>query len=220
MPYKAALFDIDGTLLDTSEFIYQSLEHAIKMHGLTEKSREELKHSVRLEWDELFEHPEKVVDIDAVVQTFVDFQKNNFHLSVAYARTHETLQSLKAAGIKLAAVSSRGRTLHETLQLAGILEYFDSVINPDVVEECKPSPIPLYKALEQMQVDPTEAVMIGDTDVDIIAGKAAGTKTIGVSYGWHADLMANYEPDYIVDDIADIIPIIVTSKEIVYEQTT
>lgn len=208
MALKAALFDVDGTLLDTTEFIYQSFEHAIKQHELVKKDRSTFVNAARLEWEEIFEHSERAVDIEKVIQTFVDFQKDNYHLTSAYARTYETLVDLKNQGIKLAAVSSRGQTLEQTLELAGIKLLFDSIISPDVVTEVKPSPIPLYKALEQLGVNPVDAVMIGDTDVDILAGKAAGTKTIGVSYGWHADQMESYEPDYIIDDIADVVPII------------
>jgi len=54
--------------------------------------------------------------------------------------------------------------------------------------------------------------MIGDTEADILAGKKAKVMTIGVSYGFHGSHIAGSKPDYIIDDIADIIPILLSER--------
>jgi len=86
--------------------------------------------------------------------------------------------------------------------------YFDAIISGEDVEHPKPHPESLFKALQQLEVRPEKAVMIGDTEADILAGKNAKVRTIGVSYGFHGSHIAGSKPDFIIGDIANLIPIL------------
>ena len=146
----AALFDVDGTLLNTAEFVYQAFVHTFQTHGLPGRSTDEI-----------------------------------------------------------AAVTTRSRrTSIKTLEMSCIIDYFDAIISGEDVNYPKPHPEPLFKALQQLEVGPEKAVMIGDTEADILAGKNAKVMTIGVSYGFHGSHIVGSKPDFIVEDIVDIIPIL------------
>ncbi len=205
----AALFDVDGTLLNTAEFVYQAFVYTFQTHGLTWRSTAEIATVMGKSLEECYRPFSASEDIGELCETHRLFQAENLHLSVPFPNTQETLKRLKDAGVKIAAVTTRSkRTSIKTLELAGITGYFDAIISGEDAEHPKPHPEPLFKALQQLEVRPEKAVMIGDTEADILAGKNAEVKTIGVSYGFHGSHIAESKPDFIIDDIADIIPII------------
>ena len=110
------------------------------------------------------------------------------------------LQQLADAGLKLAVFSSRKLTLVSSLQLAGIADFFEVIVQGDEVSKHKPHPEGLFKALAGLDVEPQYAAMLGDAAVDILAGKAAGVAmTIGITHGFGtpSELKAT-KPDFIV----------------------
>lgn len=212
---KAILLDIDGTVLDTLEFMYHAFRTAFESNKLTCPSREEIRLQMAgggtLHQVYGFFYPD--ADLDKLAAAHRASQLENLNLAVPYPNSISTLQKLKDSGFKLAAVSTRSNiTLIKTLELSGVAEYFDTIISGDDTEKHKPDPAPLFLALERLQVSPAEAVMIGDTDGDIYAGKNAGTRTIGVTFGFRGEKIAEDKPDFVVHDIAEIIPICLASK--------
>jgi pyrophosphatase PpaX len=210
---KAVLFDVDGTLLNTKEFVFQAFKHTIKFYYKRDITWEkDIVPLMGRRLEIMFQGLTGEQNVDLLVRTYRDFQNSNLHLSEPYLRTEETLRKLKQLGIKLAAVSSRSsENVGSTLELAKILNYFDAVITGDQVKNPKPHPEPIKKALKKLKVLPSEAFMVGDTDVDILAGKAAGTKTIGVTYGSHGEGIKDFDPDFVVNDISEILEIILSS---------
>lgn len=71
----------------------------------------------------------------------------------------------------------------------------------------KPHPAPLLKALERMSLPISSAAMIGDSHLDIEAGKNAGTKTVRATYGFHTDKLHESKPDFIINSIAELLNI-------------
>ena len=205
----AALFDVDGTLLNTAEFVNQAFVHTFQIHGLPQKSTDEIAALMGKPLEEMYRHFSASEDVSGLCETHRSFQVENLHLSVPFANTQETLRRLKDAGIKIAAITTRSRrTSIKTLEMGGILGYFDAIISGEDVEHLKPHPEPLFKALQQLDIRPANAVMIGDTEVDILAGRNAKVMTIGVSYGFRGPHIARSKPDFIIEDIADLIPLL------------
>ncbi len=64
------------------------------------------------------------------------------------------------------------------------------------------------KALEILEVDRKDAILVGDTDKDILAGKNAGIKTVGVTYGWIGEEIKKSQPDFVIDDIEELLDIL------------
>ena len=206
---KTILFDIDGTILDTTEFIIQAAERSLAANGYPARTRAEIASHVGESFDDFYgalADTRQRESLDALQKTHRDFQKANFHLSKLYPEARETLQELHRRGYKMGAVTSRSKiTSLQTLGDAGIADFFGAVISAEDSSDVKPSPIPLLKALTALQSDPAEAAMVGDSHFDIAAGKAAGLKTVRATYGFHVNYLHEPEPDYFVDGIGKLL---------------
>ena len=100
-------------------------------------------------------------------------------------------------------------TVNMGLKLTKLDQFFDVVVTLDDVENAKPHPEPVLKALEQLGSSPEEAIMVGDNHHDIEAGKNAGTKTAGVSWSVKGrEYISSYKPDYILEKMSDLLPIV------------
>ena len=206
---KAVLFDIDGTLLDTTEFILQSFEHTFRSYGLPVPSRADIALQVGQSLKHCYEHFNTGIDVADLCETHRKFQVKNLQLSKPYANTFRTLEKLKRGGIRLAAVTARGSlTAKKTLELAGIDKFFELILTGDDVARLKPDPEAFIKAMEILKIEKSDTIIVGDTDSDILAGKSAGISTIGVTYGFHGERINDSNPDFVVDDISEIVPII------------
>jgi phosphoglycolate phosphatase len=87
----------------------------------------------------------------------------------------------------------------------GIYDHFKIVISGDSLAEKKPHPLPLLHAAETFGIDPSDALMIGDSKSDVKAARAAGFKIACLTYGYnHGEDIRKYEPDIVLDSLADI----------------
>ena len=119
----------------------------------------------------------------------------------------ETLKALHDRGLQLAICSSRGRpTLEGFVKTFQLESYVSMVVSANDVEHHKPHPEPVQKILSALGGDPEEAVVVGDANYDILMGRAAGCRTVGVTYGNQsaADLRAA-GADWLIDDFSDLI---------------
>ena len=207
---RALLFDIDGTLLDTSEFIFQATEYAMKVCGYPVPSRNDIASTAGISFPGFYiKLAGENADVGKLMETHWAFQYENFHLAKVYPNTAETLKKLKEKGYRLAAVTARSKkTSHQTLKDAGIFQFFDTVVSLEDAKEPKPNPAPLLKALDILNETPVKAAMVGDSHLDIEAGKNAGMKTVRATYGFHKEKMHDPEPDYFIDDIRDFLEIL------------
>ncbi|HEY3374716.1 MAG TPA: HAD-IA family hydrolase [Candidatus Aquicultor sp.] len=207
--FRTALFDVDGTILDTSEFIFQAYEYTLNKFGLAPKGRREIAQYIGIPLETIYETLSPGEDTKALSQTHRDFQLEHLYLSKPFPGTLSTLAQLKEAEIKIGVVTTRSHvTAIETLDLALISDYIDYVVGLEDVAHLKPDPEPVLKALHYLNTEPHDAVMVGDSDVDVIAGRTAGTTTIGATYGFHGLRLAKSNPDYLIDSIEEVIPII------------
>lgn len=206
--FDAILFDIDGTLLDTKDFILQGFNHTLSLYGEGPISWSQLRHVIGKPLVECYQAVSGSDDVEKFIPIHREFQEQNLHLSKPFPGAKETLEVLKRQGIIMGAVTTRGsRTASSTLELAELLPYLDVMITADDVQHCKPHPEALLKALEALCILPGRALMVGDTSADVFAGKNAGTATVGVSYGFHGDYIKESEPDFIIHHIQDILSI-------------
>ena len=107
-------------------------------------------------------------------------------------------------------VSSKIRHLViKWFKLTNLDKFFDVVITLDEVENAKPDPEPLYKALDALGSKPEEAIMIGDNHHDILGGKNAGTLTCGVAWSLKGpEFLKQFEPDFIIDHMGELLDIV------------
>jgi phosphoglycolate phosphatase len=107
------------------------------------------------------------------------------------------------------AVLSNKREVYSkrVLEGIGILQYFDLVLGSDSVSEKKPSPVPVEDLMETYKVSKAETLMIGDSNYDIEAGKAAGIKVVAVTYGFRSMKFLR-DADFIIDTFDELLEII------------
>jgi pyrophosphatase PpaX len=212
MPITTVLFDVDGTLLDTSEFILGAFEHALAHHGLPPMPRDTMLQRIGEPLEEIYNSLSigGSPSFAELVETHRTFQAANLHLSVPFPDTVATLARLKDAGFALAAVTSRSRrTSLDTLEQSGLLDYLAVVVSAEDAAALKPHPAPLLQALAQLGRDPGEAAMVGDTPHDIAAGRAAGMRTIGALYGFRGEAaMRAACADALIAQVGDIVPVL------------
>ncbi len=206
---RAVLFDIDGTLLDTFEFIYGAFEFALDRHGIQPLPREEISRLMGGPLEEVYAVMVPNGNAKTLAESHRTFQSENLRLATLFPATIEVLESLKHRGMKIAAITTRSiRTSVRSLEETGIAPYFDLIISGEDVEFVKPHPEPLLKAIKSLAVKPEEAVMVGDTHADITAGKNAGVKTVAALYGFGGELLLELKPDYAIRDLRKLLDIV------------
>lgn len=207
-PLRAVLFDVDGTLLDTTEFIYGGFDHTLAAHGHAAVQRPRYAAVMGKPLDVCYTELAPGCDPVLLCETHRTWQADNLHLSTPYPETIRVLRALRDAGLRLAAITSRSRrTSVHTIERAGLAEYLDLILSAEDVTAIKPDPAPLLFALERLDVPPAAAMMVGDTDADILAGRAAGVYTVGATYGFHGTEILAHAPDATIDTLADLIPL-------------
>lgn len=208
---RAAVFDVDGTLLDTIEFIMQGFVHALQQHGCEVPPEDELREIVA--GPTIRECYARLVpgrNSAPLIEIHRAFQMKRLDL----IRKHEGLDEVlgefkKRKKMALAACSTRGSTLRPSLEYTDITRYFDVIVCGEMVSEHKPHPEGVLKACTMSGVDPGRAVMIGDTPTDIEAGKRAGCAfTIGISHGFTSrEKLVEAGADHVVDHLRDLLPL-------------
>ncbi len=206
---KAILFDIDGTLLDTSEFILQAFEHSLKQGGITGVTRTHIAQEMGPPLFEMYQLLAPGKNPEEFVRAHRDFQSKKLHLSTPFSEAQEVLQKIHEKGVKIAAVTSRSNENSvKTLELADIKEYFEIIISFEDVKKHKPDPEGILMALQYMNIRPVDAIMVGDTHVDIEAGKNAGTTTVGITHGIRGDEVKTSSPDYVITSLPELLTIL------------
>ena len=123
-----------------------------------------------------------------------------------YPGVMETLQKLRSNSLKIGLVTNNGRKGTElTLSRYRLENLFDAVVTRDDCDDMKPAAEPVLKVLTALNVTPSEAILIGDGVMDIVAARAAGVPSIAVATGpFMSDHLLEAEPDYLLGSINDL----------------
>jgi pyrophosphatase PpaX len=213
MVLKAALFDFDGTLVDTTELIYQSMRHAAgEVLGRDDLPREILLANVGQPLPRQMELLD-AEHAEALLESY-RLHNNEHHDSLIgeFPGVEGSLARLRSAGVKIAVVTSKRRPSVEMAlkRFPGLGEVVDSFVTMEDTEEHKPHPGPLLKGLELLGGVPKEqAAYVGDSPFDVAAAKAAGVRSVAVSWGaFSEDTLRSAEPDHLVVDIDSAVDVL------------
>jgi pyrophosphatase PpaX len=208
MSIRTILFDLDGTLIDTNELIIASFLHTFE-HYNYQFSRQEI---IEFNGPPLFDtfcsiNPEKA---ERMVETYRTHNMNEHdHYVKVFPYVEETLQQLKAKGIKLGVVTTKMRqAVAKGLAITQIGDYFDTVITLDDVNKPKPDAEPVLKAMAELNADTTSTLMVGDNSQDIQSGHNASVKTAAVAWSYKGKKrLMQYNPTYMLEDMRDLLSI-------------
>jgi pyrophosphatase PpaX len=214
---RAALFDFDGTLVDTTELIYQSMRHATGEVLGREFPREILLANVGQPLPRQME----IIDAEraeALLESYrLHNQEHHDALIGEFPGIEDSLGRLRAAGVLLAVVTSKRRFSVEMAleRFPGLGEVVDRFVTMEDTTEHKPDPEPLLKGLEFLgDVPPREAAYVGDSPFDVAAAKAAGVTSVAVSWGaFSEDTLREAEPDHHVRDIDSAVDLLLRLRD-------
>lgn len=189
MGYKAVLFDMDGTLLDTLEDLCDSTNHVLRQMGYPERSLAEMRRFVGNGAEMQIRRSvpegtgeEKIMEVLAAYRAY--YQDHCQIKTKVYDGLLDMLSELKAKGVKLAVVSNKPDSAVQKLSR----EYFggrmDFAVGPSGSVRCKPYPDMAETALRALGVEKKDAVFVGDSEVDVQTGLNAGLDVIAVSWGF------------------------------------
>ena len=211
MAIKAVVFDVDGTLLDTREFIVAAFEHSLRGNGHVVPTRQRIVEvATGRSLDECYPLLAPNGDIIAMKDMHREFQMKRFDLVTAYTGLHDVLTVLRERGLLLGVCSIRGPMTRPMLEHVQALTHFDAAVDSSDVKKHKPHPEGVLKVLTLLNVKPEDSVMVGDTTSDIEAGKAAGcAKTIAITHGLGTrESLEKSGADHIVTSLPDILPLV------------
>lgn len=212
-PVNLVIFDFDGVIIDSGQDIASAAQHVLKLFDQPVLSQEEIISYVGHGVQYLIRNCFKGCDDDFVEQVIPVYRKHYLKNAVVktrlYEHVEETLKYIKKSGEdnKIALVTNKPEDLtYKILEVLGVKPYFDMVVGQESVKKMKPDPEGILQVLEQFKIPPQQAVMVGDSHVDIEAGKNAGTITCGVTYGLgDREELIKSSPDILINDLAELL---------------
>ncbi|MCG8488142.1 MAG: phosphoglycolate phosphatase [Candidatus Thiodiazotropha sp.] len=209
------LIDVDGTLVDSVPDLAYCVDEMMKrlgrpVHGEA-KVRDWVGNGVerlvrRALIGQLNGEPDEA-DFEKAYPIFLELYAENTSLrSVLYPGIREGLDYLKGQGYRLGCVTNKAAQF--TLPLLkdlGVHDDFEIIVAGDTLPKKKPDPAPLLHAAENLGVDPSAALMVGDSQSDVKAARAASFQIVCMSYGYnHGEDIRNYNPDAVIDSLTEI----------------
>ncbi len=219
---KAVIFDLDNTLLDfkkMKEYGVRAAIGAMIEAGLDCDEEEaykfifEVYHNkgweYQLIFDDFLKYKNGTVNNKLLAAAIVAYRRAKEASLLVYPNVRRTLIHLIKNGIKIAVVSDApSREAWMRIYYLNLHHIFDIVLTFDDTKIHKPSPVPFKMALKQLNINPNEAIMVGDwPERDVVGASQVGIKTIFARYGDTVDVK-NSGADWEVDDIYEVVHIV------------
>jgi phosphoglycolate phosphatase len=212
------LFDLDGTLVDTAPDLMLAHNHVMRKFGYPTKSTEDIRNLVgkgagaligRSIWGQAKKEFGKVLDAkikDEMVKEFVNFYGNNIvNESTLINGVKEFLKWCKVQNISMAVCTNKQEHLsNDLLKKIGIYDFFEYVAGSDTFDYCKPDPRHLTNVVEILDGDLKKTIMIGDSETDANAGKAAEIPVILLENGYTEKNTTEIYHNHLIKDFTGI----------------
>ena len=186
---------MDGVLVDSLDAWLESLNQALQAHGIKEITREEF---ITIYWGHDLMDNLKKMGLPEEIGTFCNTRYGE-HLNAIhiYPDTKKTLKQLSS--YKKAVITNTPRDCaQKILEQFNIDQYFQEIVTSDQLTHAKPSPEGILKACALLGVEPASAIIIGDTDSDVKAGRAAGCTVVGI----------NVDADIRISRLSELLPLL------------
>ncbi|MEK6302130.1 MAG: HAD hydrolase-like protein [Acidobacteriota bacterium] len=222
---RAILFDLDGTLIDTTGLILACFDHSWRIVTGRGRSREALvdtfgmplREAMRLLSSEAYDSGLarggcglEAHLVENLLSEYRSFNLANHDGMVrCFSGVERVIAELRTRGYLIGVVTSKGRELGQRgLALCSLDKLLDVAIFLEDTDHHKPGPEPVLKALEKLNVHPSLAAYVGDSRHDLVAGRAAGVGTVAALWGPSARESLEHEnPDFLARSISDLLEI-------------
>ncbi len=212
--YKAVIFDLDGTLLDTLEDLADSVNEMLRKFSCPERTLEEIRSFVGNGMKKLVERSVSedfdLKNLGSAYDFFrLSYARNMQNKTEPYDGILKCLEELKENDIITVVTSNKNDDAVKNL----CKEYFGELITLAVGAKegvpSKPNPQMVFSAIEEIGMKNEECIFIGDSDTDVLTAKNAGLKSIGVLWGFRdREVLEKSEADFIISSPHEIIGII------------
>ena len=205
------IFDLDGSLIDSRKDIVNAVNFTLREVGLGQKSTSEISSYIGRGVEDLVKKSlgrrqdllKKALDI---LEEY--YRKHSTDNSILYPGVKEVLEYFKTKR-KIIITNRNYEFAMLTLRAIGINDYFEDIIGGDDIGCMKPSSCPLDKTIYRLDINKQKVIIVGDMDIDILAGKSAGIITCAVTYGiGKIEDIQKAKPDYTIDNILKLKDII------------
>ncbi|MBF0283487.1 MAG: phosphoglycolate phosphatase [Magnetococcales bacterium] len=221
-PIQAVIFDLDGAMVDTAHDLWAALNHALEQRRAPLVALEEVRHLVGHGARMLIARgiggvgatpPESGADpaFEASVGHFLDYYRANLAVgSRPFPGVIETLEALRERGVALGVATNKPQALTlPLLEQLGLMKYFSCVAGGDTLPFRKPNPGHLNFVMEHLGSTPDLTLMLGDSEVDAQAARAAGTSLALVTFGFTpVEELIPLQPDWLLDRFDQLLRIV------------
>ena len=180
------LFDLDGTLIDSTEAILESFHNSFDVHAHPHPSDEEIKRLIGHPLDVMYS---RLGISEEMVWKFVTTYKE--HYRVISTQKTVLLESAKKAVLAASEIATLGIVTTKTgvysqilMEYFGLMQYFEVLVGREHVQNPKPDAEPIERALVLLDKNDSDIWMIGDTQMDLVSASNAGVSSIGVLSGY------------------------------------
>ncbi len=210
---KCVIFDLDGTLADTSGDLIAAANACFRERGLGELLDPKAdmltafhggRAMLKLGYSRIGEVDEAQIDAD-FPNLLAHYRETIDVHTRLYPGTVDALDALRDAGYTLGICTNKPEALADLLLTKlGIRDRFASLVGADTLPVRKPDPVPLVAAIERAGGDLAKTVLVGDTETDVKTGDAVGVPVILVSFGPEGTGIARLTPDALLPDFGQL----------------
>ena len=207
MPDRAVIFDLDGTLVDTAPDLMRATNHVLEALGRRAISMAEVRSFVGHGARALLTRglaatgglPENY-DVEPDYKRFVDFYSQNIAGgSEPFPGVIRLLERLKEEGFGLGVCTNKLEGLSvQLLDALDMSRFFGAIVGPDTLGVAKPDPRPFREAVSRLGLVAPRAIMVGDSETDILTARNAGVPVIGVPFGYTPRPVSEFGPDRMI----------------------
>ncbi len=207
---RALIFDLDGTLIDSK------LDLALSVNAtLAELGRNPLPHELIFSYvgrgapaliARALGSAASEEDCTRGLEFFIKYYSaHKLDNTVLYPGVREALEALQ--GMPMGVYTNKPvRVSRSIIQELGVASYFRFVYGGNSFERKKPDPMGVESILREFGAAPTQAMIVGDSEVDVQTARNSGAWVCGVTYGFGSHLFTKYPPDVLVDNLTELIP--------------
>jgi phosphoglycolate phosphatase len=213
MSFQNIICDFDGTITDSKNDIASAQIWTLQQIGFGSAKPEDLYRHIGKTLPETFsailpaELHERIPEAVTLYSTY--YPPRSLLTTTLFPGVRETLETLAARGKRMAVASTkRGKGIVRATDHFGITHLFVQLQGTDGLP-FKPDPAIIFKIMTDQHWNPSETLMVGDTDKDILVGKNAGIATCAVTYGaLSREDLEGYDPDFIISEFRTLVPIV------------
>lgn len=206
---KHICFDLDGTLIKSDRTIYKATLKTLELLDIKgELSEDKFMKMIGIHFNDIFRNFNiDVPDFQKFIGIYKMLYFNFIDESKIYPSVEETLSFLSnGKGLKISLLTTKGQDQAEKIiNHFEFSKYFDFIMGRREGIAHKPSAEPMLFICDELKLDAKNTMIVGDTEMDVLCGKNAGTITCGVTYGYRTEEnLRENNPDYLVNDFGEL----------------